>query len=323
MKILPQHLTTPKAYFCPNFNARSKESKKADEIERITRANFPMLSPSYVEKFYISAGPDSKNQARAREITRKMWNISLQNRAIADGMRKLASLAGQNPYPLNDILWTKETKIGCCDESSDAALAVLYANDYFNASRSQLICEINFIDINTGESVFKTENSIKHCFVTVGFDKDTKVDMPVFESEDFSSEIPEDISVEDLSRIFGIKFINFDSKGSDQNFVIDPWLSFADYSHSAVSKYKQVFSDEIEVFQNSSILRFLEKLEEEGDENPDSLLENYKMAVTFKFKNISNQTLEEKRLIAKEMKKAYPEVILGKSECGGNLDINV
>jgi hypothetical protein len=156
--------------YTPIFKSRNKDIKKADDIQRKSRQTFPVMSPTYVDKFYKSTKTNADAKNIYRNLDRKL--------GIMRNLTTNSSLGLHSPFekkiPFTRVLsGIQFSKVGNCHECSIATLAALAANGYYDSQRENLVLEIDFIDKKTGEDCYINE-LLDHSFVVTTLDKKNK-----------------------------------------------------------------------------------------------------------------------------------------------------
>ena len=143
-----------------SFKARKTEIRKADDIQRKTKAEFPMLSSTYVDSFYKTTGKYGR-------ITQDRINLYLHLKKkifnLRDNTRESFSVDKYIPY-VKKLGKVKEEHVGNCMESASAAVAALIANGYTNTSRCSLVLNADFINKKSGEVEYSGTTSLDHSF---------------------------------------------------------------------------------------------------------------------------------------------------------------
>lgn len=153
-----------------NFRARNENVRKADDLQRKSRNVFPMISATYIDDFYSSSKPKSKNRAFAKEISNKIQNGIMKR-------RKTIEIAREKVTKEEDLLYAfelsviRDEKTGNCLESAKAALAVLFANGFYNSKTANLYLDIDFINKKTGEVEYSTKEFLNHAVVLTDMNK--------------------------------------------------------------------------------------------------------------------------------------------------------
>lgn len=205
MKILPSnHLNNI------NFSSRNKNIRRADDIQRAARNTFPVLSPSYIDEFYLST--KMKNEVpvnmQARTLFKKADNKLTALRTVSKAPEKygLELMPYEKETPYAHLLNGMELlKIGNCEECAVAALAALTANGYYNSQRVSLGMEIQYVDKKTGKIEYKEIEPLDHSFVITSLD-------------------------------------NENPKEKDK-IVVDPWMGFTDSVSGAKARFKQIYGE--------------------------------------------------------------------------------
>ncbi len=144
-----------------SFTSKKPEIRKADDIQRRAKLEFPSLSSSYVNDFYISTGRNSR-------ITKRRTNLYEHLRSLIEKVRKypvnkLTPRKEYVPY-IENLNGVKKYKAGNCMESAMAAMSALYANGYKNTKLGSLVYKADFLDKKTGEVLFSDSISLDHSF---------------------------------------------------------------------------------------------------------------------------------------------------------------
>lgn len=148
----------------PTFCARKKQIRDADKIQRKARETFPMISPTYADKFYISA---IYSKPRSEEILNKKHKKVHENRLVARASNSNIHCA---PY----LNLSGNSNVGNCFESAQATIATLFANGIKNVKRGGLFVSVDFIDKKTNEVVYSGTKSLDHTFVFAKMNKNDK-----------------------------------------------------------------------------------------------------------------------------------------------------
>ncbi len=199
----------------PNF-CKSKEVKKADIIERKTRAVFPMLSSTYMADNYLIFKKDVQDiDSEAKVLFRLMEgkiNAERSNAYILSMLSGNSALVENYKTILERI---SKIKSGNCEENAKAALAVLFANGYYNSSRAGLEYQVSVVNKETQGVVYSLTRLLDHSFAVT------------------------DLNV-----------------AKKQDIVIDPWFGFADTKQGAISRFKRVYKDDTEKIQRECSEKF-------------------------------------------------------------------
>jgi len=151
-----------------SFSARKKEIREADAFVRKARAAFPLTSSTYINTFYKSARPASsymmKVQAKRNSIAEGILNMRDTVKKQEDDNIYFSELERNTMYAAK-LRNMKELKLGNCEESATAALALLYANGYYNSEKASLCYKVSFINKETGESEYSHLYPYDHVLV--------------------------------------------------------------------------------------------------------------------------------------------------------------
>lgn len=143
-----------------NFKARKPEIRKADDIQRKAKAEFPMLSSTYVDSFYKTTG----KYGRITQDRINLYNHLRQKILnLRDNAREVFSVDKYIPY-VKKLDKVKEAHIGNCMESASAAVTALIANGYTNTSRCSLVLNADFINKKSGEIEYSGTTYLDHSF---------------------------------------------------------------------------------------------------------------------------------------------------------------
>lgn len=258
------------------FSARNKDIRKADDIQRHSRQVFPMLSPTYIDEFYISAKQEKDtpkiqylNNEMTAEINAARKSHKLKSMTEDNG---LCSHPMANFY-LYTLLNLTKNKIGNCKEASIATIGMLASKGYYDSHKVNLVLRNEFIN------------------------KQTK-------KVEFSSEIP-------LDHAFVITSLNEESRQDDNNkIVLDSWMGFADSVSGAKNRYKHLFTeDKLAKLKQQSIETFKTHLKLYGEEFD---MDKYEMRHNFVFNRSDNLTQKDMKefgmfvkMMEKDIKKGY------------------
>ncbi len=256
------------------FGAKNKNIRKADDIQRASKQAFPMLSPSYVDEFYLSTKM-KKNDAEnptARKYFKKLDRKLTALRTVAKNLQYPVASMTHPPYE-NILTGVKLMKVGNCEECADAVLATLFANGYYNSDKMYLYCETEYINKQTGKSEYKDADPLDHAFVITSLDKDNP-------------------------------------KEKDK-IIIDSWLGFADSTSAAKGKYKQVFGD-TQLRELASKHRSLFRLNKYMETGTFINYDDYEMRQHFVFKPVDKLKQEEKEYLGFYSRVMYDNTILPK-----------
>ncbi len=166
MQISPYNSSAYCLSYFPSFSAKSEEIKRADFIMRKTNQNFPMMSASYVDDLYECTRPKSKRREKSRKILRGLWDKVYFLREKCEYAEKYAAYSSFEKKSMFDLEQISKVKIGNCEESAKAAMAVLCANGYYNSSRVSLCYKVEFVNKQTKKVEYFAINSLDHSCVT-------------------------------------------------------------------------------------------------------------------------------------------------------------
>ena len=210
--------------YTPSFLAKSKTARKADDIQRRAKANFPVMSVTYLNDNYgVFADKNGKYYEKAH-----LYRLNLDDKIHSSRKNisnEIYDKSYDNPlFGLNSWLCgIKKNKIGNCAENARIALAALYANGYYNSSLVLLYYNVNILDRKTNEMVMQYPESLDHCFVVTDMKKGLNKDNP-------------------------------------KNYVLDLWLGFGSSKEDADRKFKAFYGkDKLEEIKNNAIKLFFKK----------------------------------------------------------------
>ena len=255
----------------PNFTAKKKEIRRADDIQRAARKEFPMLSSTYVAEKY---GVYDKNSKYNSLCQRGMRTLSRKIRATRDDLYNLHNnTAYRIPWMVrnSDVLTStldvfKKHKVGNCSESGQLALAALYANGYYNSK---------IVDLH---------------YVAQAVNEDGDVLCSVHPRRG-------------LDHVFVVTDMNEDE---ERDIVVDPWFGFADSFSGACDKFKDTYLDEIDKLKEKceKKIKRLQKLKLKDKEDyqirGNFFVKPYPVSKTYSSSVISGIKIREK----------YPELVI-------------
>ena len=159
-------------YTKPTFTSKNKNIRKADDIQRIARENFPIFSPSYLQEFYClnGKGPNTPKQVRTIQIAQRIVYKINAGRIVDDESSK--SLYFSEPLYIRPLDRIKRTKLGNCYEASVATLAALTANDINDAKRVSLEQKTEYVNKKTNKVVFSKNYDLDHTVVVSAMGKE-------------------------------------------------------------------------------------------------------------------------------------------------------
>ena len=150
------------------FSARKPEIRKADDIQRRARAEFPMLSSSYANDFYVSVGKGNRITQKKQSLFSHLCDCVEKTRNGSSA--KIIPHETYVPY-VRRLNAVKKNKTGNCMEAAMATATALLANGYKNTSIGNLLYEAKFLDKKTGETVYSGTISLDHSFVMTDMNK--------------------------------------------------------------------------------------------------------------------------------------------------------
>ncbi len=256
-----------------SFSARKQDIKKADKIQRLARENFPMLSVTYMDTFYLShtsKNSNAKLRNRAEEIIKKTDdNIKIIRENASSNKNNIESTS---PYA-KILKYAKLMKVGNCDEAARTVLATLAANGYYNSKLASLGIQLDYINKSTGNSEYKGFINADHIFVLTALDK-----------------------------------VNPNPK---DEIVIDSWMGFADSKSGAIDRYKSIFNQkklEAQLSYHYSMFRLMEAEKGNGLINPD----DYKLETKYTFYYDDVFPPKDMKKLGLYAKKMYPRLVINK-----------
>ena len=147
----------------PTFTSRNAYIRRADDIVRHVRNEFPMFSPTLVfENWKMFEAKNPSDFIHATKTIRKHIDI-------IEDYRKITELSRDNPCFADIFEKVQQTKVGNCREASTLTLATLFANDY-RAIKIAPMVEMHVIDKN-GQDVFVCHKFCDHSVVMAKMDK--------------------------------------------------------------------------------------------------------------------------------------------------------
>ena len=160
-----------------NFTARKPEIRKADDLQRKSRREFPMLSSSYVNDFYLSTGKYRRITKKKNQLFNHLCDCVTNNtRAYTD-----KKVTRDNYIPcVTRLKALKKYKTGNCMEAAYATAATLFANGYKNTDIASLMYKAEFYNKRTKALVHTSSVSLDHSFVITDMNKkDGKQDIVI------------------------------------------------------------------------------------------------------------------------------------------------
>ena len=187
-----------------NFQARNKNIKQADDIQRRVRMCFPMMSPTYMDIFYNCHKrnlPDDPKSERAEEIVDKIdKQISLLRNMFSSDKAKSYNISSDSEL---DVI--KKIKIGNCGERAATAVAGLAANGIYDVETASLHMDLRYTNKKTGKCEYSVQEPVDHMLVIAN---------PEPENKDEKNKV-----------------------------VIDSWMGFADSMSGAMQRYKAIYNE--------------------------------------------------------------------------------
>ena len=261
-----------KISFNPSFKSRNQSIKKADDIQRTARNNFPYTSPTYCDAFYKTSKKWSSEikDKYERVITRADKKLSAIRDLSAESAFEGVTFDERNlNAPIFQTLrGIKLLKVANCHECAALSIAALTANGIYDVKRVNLQAEFQYVNKETGEIEYKATEPIDHTTV--------------------------------IAKI---------GEGKKDEVVVDTWLGFADDVSGAKGKFKQILWDS-DIREKARLHRSLfrvEKIQKDGILiDPDK---DYTLHTKINFKEAEKTSQEDMRLIGYYTKCCYPELI--------------
>ena len=262
-------------YTRPTFSAKREEIKKADDLQRKAKLNFPIFSPSYLQEFYClnGKGQNTPKQVRTIQIAQRIVYKINAGRTVDDESsrgRYMLAFTNEPPYirPLDRI---KRTKIGNCHEASIATIATLAANGIDDSRRMSLEQRTEYVDKNTNKVVFSKNYDLDHTIVVSAMGKENPKERDLI--------------------------------------VLDSWMGFADSISAAKDKYARFIDEKKnkEDFSNSFSLFRVEHFEKTGELLNRNDLELRHRIV---FKDEETPSKEEIESLGRYSRMMYPHLSL-------------
>ena len=260
-----------KITFTPSFKAKNQNIRKADDIQRTARNNFPFISPSYCDAFYKTR----KNWTP--EINEKYENVVTRADRKLSAIRDLSAESAFEGMTFDErnlnapifqaLRGIKILKVANCHECAALSIAALTANGIYDVNRVNLEAEFQYVNKKTGEVEYTAKEPIDHTTV--------------------------------IAKIGDKK----------EEVVVDTWLSFADSTSGAKGKFKQILweSDIREKAREHRSLFRLEKMVKDNILiNPD---EDYVLRTSINLKKAEESSQEDMRLIGYYSRCCFPELI--------------
>lgn len=260
-----------KISFNPSFKSKNQNIRKADDIQRTARNNFPFTSPSYFDAFYKTSKnwtPEIKDKYE-NVVTRADRKISAIRELSSDGAFEGITLDEKNlNAPIFQTLrGIKLLKAANCHECAALSIAALTANGIYDVKRVNLEAKFQYINKKTGEVEYKATEPIDHTTVVAKIGKEK------------------------------------------EEVIVDTWLGFADSPSGAKGKFKQILWNS-DIREKSRLHRSLfrvEKIQKDGILiDPDK---DYELQIGINFKEAEETTQEDMRLIGYYSRCCFPELI--------------
>ena len=146
----------------PNFTSRNAYIRRADDIVRKVRNEFPMFSPT--------SAWDNWNALKKTHHPRfsKAKNAVERYTDVINDYRKNTTLSKDTPCFIDIFEQVQQTKAGNCGESSILTLGTLFANGYYGIKITPAV-EIQVIN-KKGQDVFTCQKFCDHNFVVAKMD---------------------------------------------------------------------------------------------------------------------------------------------------------
>lgn len=261
----------------PQFCAKRKDIRTADDICRRAKASFPLFSPTYVSEFWISykmppVSIYNKVKRKAIDLNdgvqreRKIRKDKLNEHRIARHLNKT-----DEDFLIAYLDTLKDSsigKIGNCGENSKIALAGLIANGFYNSSMASLYYRVSMIDKKTGEEIISQETDMDHS-----------------------------LAITDMN------------KGGEKDIVVDPWLGFAGHKTKAFDIFNALFLGKVtDQAEKDCLNAFKRNMEYRNIKYNE---DDYYMKKGFVFMpHTTYDTNYEKEIANKQLREKFPELIV-------------
>ena len=146
----------------PNFTSRNAYIRRADDIVRHVRNEFPMFSPSSAWDNWRVLRSDNPICKKARKMLQRQTDM-------LNTYRKSITSTENAPYFIDVFEKVQKTKIGNCGEASTLTLGACIANGYRAVKMSPTV-EMRVFDKNSKE-VFNWRRACDHGIVMAKMDK--------------------------------------------------------------------------------------------------------------------------------------------------------
>ena len=149
----------------PNFTSRNAYIRRADDIVRKVRNEFPMFSPTLAFDNWKTIQPTNASGFKnAKKVLAK-------HRNIIEAYRKNNDFSSEAPHFFECFESVQKTKMGNCREAGIMTLGTLLANGHPAVKVSPTI-EMHVIDKN-GQDIFTCRKFCDHVMVMANMDKTT------------------------------------------------------------------------------------------------------------------------------------------------------
>lgn len=272
MKIASQH-----NYINPTFASRKKEIRKADDIQRKSKKNFPMFSPAYLNEFYIlnGKGMNTPKQVRTRQIGQRIVYKINAEREYEDKDAEysfIKSFRKETPF-VRTLKRIKNSKIGNCDEASAATMAALAANGYYDSKRMGLRLEAQLINKATKEIVHTSPSySLDHAFV--------------------------------------VSSMNIENPQEKDFVVLDSWMGFADSISGARARYQRLFNNDPKIINNVKENFSLFRVDHFCETGEMINWNDYETRYRLVFEEIDNYSKDDIKSLGVHARMMYPHLCL-------------
>ena len=148
----------PTIKYTPSFSAKSKEIRKADDIQRKARTVLPFFSPRYAKIYY----PTTTSSRLGKKISSdKAEELDSMRKERYEFSREI-SLPEEIQKVIND---TNRGRIANCGESALITMSTLLANGYTNTHRCAVILSNEIFNKETGDLCFLESYDLDHACV--------------------------------------------------------------------------------------------------------------------------------------------------------------
>lgn len=221
--------------YMPCFNAKKKEIREADDIQRRVTLEFPRFSTTYADKFYLTTDT-KKYSAKKNKLEFKLKGLR-QSVCVEEFFDSIP-----HRIVLEKI---KKSKLANCGEISKAVLSALYANGIYDSDRYSLVLKTKFTNKNTNFTEYETTKILDHVFVISSMNKnskDTKDNVVIDGWLNFAGSISE--AKEKFKKLYSPSYLNmiFESQKKDFKKVkanMQKDLDFSDYKISSKIEFEK------------------------------------------------------------------------------------